>query len=150
MEPPRFANPEHTTVVIHSGRMLITLPADGEPMRLLTDALAAHGLDEPLPYEPPPEPVPATIPIRCLILGLVADGFITAAEGEAWAARNALPALLETSISELPEGERPFARITALTMIEADRQHPLLTEVAALVSVDAAAIDDCFRRWAKF
>ena len=95
-----------------------------------------------------PAPVPATVTFRQLVRGLRADGLITASEAEAWAARNALPALLVSVIDALPtEDERVDARITVQTMTEVDRHDPLLAAVAAAGGLSDGDVDTCFRNW---
>lgn len=96
---------------------------------------------------PPPPPVPSTITPRQLILGAMADGWITAQEAEDWAMGNSLPGVVLNVINTLPEAERPAARITTLRMTEAERSNPLLIGVATSLGVDDAGLDNAFRTW---
>lgn len=101
----------------------------------------------PAAYEPPPEPVPATITPRQLILGLLSDGHITEAEAEAWT-QGTLPAAVETVLATLPATEAVVARISLRTMREVRRDDPLTATIAAHAGIDDAGVDDAFRRWA--
>lgn len=95
------------------------------------------------------------VTFRQLLLGLMADEWITAAEAETWASRSALPSIVEGAIASLPADDRPAARVTAHTMTEAYRTDPLLVAAAtaAMPEADAeqvaAALDASFDAWSE-
>lgn len=98
--------------------------------------------------------VPSEISPRQLMLGLVAAGWITSAEGVAWSQRISLPAVFETILAGMSEAQATGARITAYAMASSLRSDPFL-RLAAEASMPAAtpaevdaALDDAFREWA--
>jgi hypothetical protein len=101
------------------------------------------------------EPVPPSITKRKLLLGLMADGWITPVEAEAWADNTALPGPINDVIDAMPAEQRPAARITAKTMSVAERNNPLLRAAAQAAMPEAseaeidAALDQAFIAWAK-
>lgn len=107
--------------------------------------------------QPPvfPEPVPANISFRQLVLGLKRGGFISREEALAWSRREALPATVQAVIANMPAEQGEEAEITALTMIEAQRSDPLLAAAAQahmpeLTSAELEdLLDQSFRDWSK-
>lgn len=92
-----------------------------------------------------PEPVPASITRRQLILALLAGGFISAAEAEAAATSGAQPAAFAAVLAGLSASDALAARITWATMSVAERSSPL---IAALITGGAATdaqVDNLFR-----
>lgn len=92
---------------------------------------------------PPPDEITA----RQLRLALAAVGYITEAEAEEWARRNALPAIVLAVIAALPQEMQFAARMTALDMTTVPRLDPLLTAALGVVDPPAteAERDDLFR-----
>ena len=103
-----------------------------------------------------PEPVPESITMRQLLIGLMGAEWITPAQADAWSADGTLPPTITAVIDALPtEAERVAARITARKMSVALRNDPLLIAAAhaAMPDADAATIDatldQAFREWSQ-
>lgn len=122
------------------------------PDNALRAKLEADGVQ---PDSAPTQPAaaPSSVTMRQLLLGLMRDGWITAAEAEAWAERNALPAAVEGVIAAMPEADRTAARVTAYTMTEARRADPLLVGAARAAMPEAtdaeiaATLEAAFATW---
>lgn len=61
-----------------------------------------------------------------LLHGLVTEGWITQAEGEAWLVGRTLPAPLKALISQLPQSQRFLAKARALQPSEVSFADPLV------------------------
>lgn len=83
-----------------------------------------------------------------LLIGLVAEGWITEVEGEAWLTGNSLPAAATTLIGSLPTEQQFPAKARMLRMSEALRTDPLVTALAALEGKTDAEIDTFFTTYA--
>ena len=101
-------------------------------------------------------PVPESITMRQLLIGLMGAEWITPAQADAWSADGALPTTITAVIDALPtEAERVAARITARKMSSAYRNDPLLIAAAQAAMPDASekeisdALDQAFREWSK-
>jgi hypothetical protein len=99
-----------------------------------------------LPPAPVPEPIPASISFRQLILGLLGSGFITAEQALAAAETRARPPQLEAIIATLPDDAALAARITWATMSEARRADPLFAALIAEGHATAERVDELFRQ----
>lgn len=100
---------------------------------------------------PPPEPyVPGVISDRQFAQVLALDGVISQDEALAWAARGDLPERLVTALEQIPEddGARFGARMMLSAATTYERAHPLVPTLGALLGMDAAALDDIWRRGA--
>ena len=78
---------------------------------------------------PQPDPIPQQITFAQLLIGLVAEGWITEAEGEAWL-EGRIPAAAEALIATLPEGQRFAARARASRPSTVLRNDPLVIALA--------------------
>lgn len=102
-----------------------------------------------------PPAKPTEVWLSQAIRGLRQDGWITADEAEAWAARTSLPALLEGVIAALPEAEQSDARVMAYSSTKLSRTSDLMVQATAAAMPDAtpeeraAALEDSFGRWAQ-
>ena len=94
-----YADPEHTLIKTESDGETLFIPAD-PTNRHYREHIVEAGIT-PAAFVPPPEPVPAAVTPRQLILGLLHDGHLTAAEAETWG-RGTLPAGIETALATLP------------------------------------------------
>lgn len=104
----------------------------------------------------PPVPVPDSITLRQLLIGLRRAKWITPAEADAWSADGTLPSAITAVIDDLPtEDERVDARITARRMSDAYRNDPLLIAAAHAAMPDADeqeisdTLDQAFREWSQ-
>jgi hypothetical protein len=79
---------------------------------------------------PQPEPIPQELTFAQLLIGLVAEGWITEAEGEAWL-EGRIPAAAELLIATLPEDHRFAARARASRPSTVLRTDPLVIALAA-------------------
>lgn len=78
-----------------------------------------------------------------LLIGLVAEQWITQAEGETWLA-GSLPAAMEGAIATLPYEAQFPARVRALRPSEVLRLDPLVNGMAAAQGVSPAQLDAFF------
>ncbi|MDK3072778.1 hypothetical protein QO034_06620 [Sedimentitalea sp. JM2-8] len=84
-----------------------------------------------------------------LLIGLVAEGWITEAEGDAWSAGSALPASALALVATLPAGSRFAARTRMLRMSEALRLDPLVIALGAAEGKTEAELDTFFTTYAE-
>lgn len=80
--------------------------------------------------EPQPAPIPEQMTFAQLLIGLVAEGWITEAEGEAWL-EGRIPAAAEALIATLPEDHRFAARARASRPSTVLRTDPLVIALAS-------------------
>ena len=78
---------------------------------------------------PPPDPVPTQITFAQLLIGLVAEGWITEAEGDAWL-EGRIPAAALALIGTLPQAQRFAAKARAARPSVVLRNDPLVTALA--------------------
>ncbi|MCR9140408.1 MAG: hypothetical protein NXI27_30925 [Alphaproteobacteria bacterium] len=112
----------------------------------------------PAKYTPPPEPTPAELlageraqmrlSFSQLLIGLVARGWITEAEGEAWLAGQ-LPQAVTDLISALPEQQRFAARARALRPAHIRRLDPLVIALAEAEGRTKEDLDGFFREFVE-
>jgi len=100
-----------------------------------------------LPKASPP-PVPQELSFAQLLIGLVAEGWITEAEGDAWTNRQ-LPAAVNALISGLPQAERFAARARAKLPSVVLRNDALVVALATQQGKTAEQLDDFFRTYAN-
>jgi hypothetical protein len=99
-----------------------------------------------LPADPVVEPVPPSITFAQLIIGLVAEEWITQAEGEAWLV-GTLPSAVVTVINSLPTSQQFIAKARATRPSEVLRSDPLVSSLATAQGKTAEEIDDFFRMY---
>lgn len=80
--------------------------------------------------DPRPEPIPHQMTFAQLLIGLVAEKWITEAEGGAWL-EGRIPAAAEALIATLPEDHRFAARARASRPSTVLRTDPLVIALAA-------------------
>ena len=98
-------------------------------------------------YTPAPVSVPASISFAQLLIGLVAEGFITEAEGEAWLA-GTLPAAVLLVIDGLPADQRFAAKVRAIRPSEVLRSDPLVAAMNVAAGKTDEELDQFFRTYA--
>lgn len=119
------------------------VPDDGQDV---IGGSCADAAFQPLVPEAEPEPVPATISFRQLILGLLGSGFLTAEQVLVAAETCARPPQLEAILAELPGNTELAALMTWATMSEARRADPLFAALIAAPQATADQVDELFRR----
>lgn len=100
------------------------------------------------PMPPAPPPVPQELSFAQLLIGLVAEGWITEAEGDAWMNRQ-LPAAVNALIAGLPQAERFAARARAKLPSVVLRNDALVVALATQQGKTAEQLDDFFRTYAN-
>jgi hypothetical protein len=93
-------------------------------------------------------PVPASITFRQLLIGLVAEGWISEAEGDAWLT-GTIPAAASALVASLPAGERFAARASIIRPSVILRADPLVAALAAAESKTSAELDTFFITYAQ-
>lgn len=91
------------------------------------------------------QPVPASITFAQLMIGLVAEGWISEAEGEGWL-QGTLPAGAQALIATLPEPMRFSARARATRPSEVLRSDPVVILMATAIG-KADELDAFFRTY---
>lgn len=112
--------------------------------------------DTPVPV--PTVPVPLAVSPMQFWVGAASVGFITMAEAEAAAKREALPAVIEAIIATFPtEDDKRRARVVAFTALEYQRDSDLIDLAVAginaaraaatppVAALTSAGVDDFFR-----
>jgi len=100
--------------------------------------------------EPPPPPdwrTTASLTRSQLLIGLVAEGWITEADGSAWLA-GTLPGAVEALIAQLPPAEQFAARTKALTATTIPRLDPMVTALGMMEGKTEEDLDAFFLNWA--
>lgn len=103
----------------------------------------------PAKYVAPPAQ-PALVPnlsFAQLMIGLVAEAWITEAEGDGWLA-GTLPLAVLTVIDSLPLGQRFAAKARALRPSEVLRSDPLVAAMGTAAGKTGAEIDTFFQTYA--
>ena len=95
---------------------------------------------------PPPAPIP-NLSFAQLMIGLVSEGWITTAEGEAWLT-GTLPAPVLALIATLPLAQQFAAKARALRPTIVERTDPLVSALGAAQGKTPEQLDDFFRTYA--
>lgn len=88
-----------------------------------------------------------TLTFAQLLIGLVSEGWITAAEGRAWRDRVSLPAPVAGLIAGLPESQQFAAETRALAPSVVLRTDPLVVGLGLATGKTAEQIDAFFRAY---
>lgn len=96
---------------------------------------------------PPPAPVP-DLTFAQLLIGLVSEGWITEAEGEAWLA-GTLPAPVLSLIATLPAEQQFAAKARAISPSVVIRTDPLVVALGAAQGKTDAELDAFFTMYAR-
>lgn len=99
-----------------------------------------------IPPAPPP-PVP-NLTFAQLLIGLVSEGWITEAEGEAWLA-GTVPAAVNALIGTLPASQRFAAKARAVRPSIVVRADPLVNALGAAQGKTAEQLDAFFTLYAQ-
>lgn len=102
--------------------------------------------DEDMAYAP--LPVPQEVSFAQLLIGLVAEGWITEAEGDAWTNRQ-LPAAVNALIAKLPRAQRFAARTRAKLPSVVRRDDVIVNALAVQQGKTPEQLDDFFRKYAS-
>lgn len=94
-----------------------------------------------------PAPVPQSITFAQLLIGLVAEQWITEAEGDGWLA-GTLPAAVLAVIDTLPAEYRFAAKARALRPSEVMRNDPLVAAMGAAAGKTSSDLDIFFQTYA--
>jgi hypothetical protein len=150
---PVFADPDPLDAgnwLIPAGCVTDAPPALGEGQRAQFSGGAWVVVDPAPTPEPEPEPQPAPVPnlsFAQLMIGLVSEGWITTAEGEAWLT-GTLPAPVLTLIGTLPAAQQFPAKARALRPTVVERTDPLVSALGAAQGKTDAQLDTFFRTYA--
>jgi hypothetical protein len=102
---------------------------------------------EPAP-EPGPEPVPVSMSFAQLMIGLVAEQWITEEDGRLWLTGTLPPQVIST-ISLIPAEQRFAATAKATRPSVVNRADPLVQMMALAQGRSNAELDDFFRAYAS-
>jgi hypothetical protein len=97
-----------------------------------------------------PGPQPASVPdlsFAQLMIGLVSEGWITTAEGEAWLT-GTLPAPVLALIATLPVAQQFAAKARAIRPTVVERADPLVVMLGKAQGKKAEDMDNFFRKYA--
>lgn len=149
---------DFTVYEIATGRAIKTGRADlalievgpGQSLINMQVDMAREGVDHMtgtvVPFTPP-APAPARvgqISPRQMILGLLAQGYITGPEALAAATSGTIPPAVETVVSALPPDAQIAARVTWARMTVVLRDDPLVGLLAASQGLADAEVDAFF------
>ena len=95
---------------------------------------------------PPPAPIP-DLSFAQLMIGLVSEGWITTAEGEAWLT-GTLPAPVVALIGTLPEAQQFPAKARAIRPTLIERADPLVVMLGKAQGKKSEDMDNFFRKYA--
>lgn len=98
---------------------------------------------------PAPAPVPQELSFAQLLIGLVAEGWLSVADARAWRDRVALPAQVQTLIAALPPEQQFAAETRALAPSVVLRSNPLVQALATAAGKSPEQLDDFFRTYAE-
>lgn len=96
---------------------------------------------------PQPVPVPQSMTFAQLLIGLVAEGWTTEAEGDAWLA-GTIPAAASQLIATLPVNQRFAAKARAARPSTVLRNDPLVNALAEMQGKTQADMDAFFTAYA--
>lgn len=117
----------------------------GPEYEVLKDRVRAYGIAKPMTPEEIAERDAAILRLSFaqLLIGLVSEGWITEAEGEAWIA-GTLPAAVLAVISMLPKEQQFAAKAKALRPAEVLRTNPLVVALGQAEGKTPEEIDAFF------
>jgi len=105
-------------------------------------------IDSPEPA-PQPDRSAMVLSFAQLLIGLVTEQWITAAEGRAWRDRTALPPAVADLIATLPEDQQFAAETRAMAFTEALRLDPLVEALGAAEGKTPKELDQFFITYAN-
>ena len=125
--------------ILHNGVYFAADPRNADYRALIASGATIT------PYSPPVFQT-TQITFAQLLIGLVAEAWITKAEGEAWLV-GTLPAPVLALIGGLPANQQFAARARATTPSVVLRSDPLLNALGALQGKSAAQLDQFFNTY---
>lgn len=113
--------------------------------QMVQDAIAE---DASVTVEQPPPPQIPNLTFAQLLIGLVSEGWITEAEGEAWLA-GTLPAAVSALIGTLPANQRFVARARAIAPSVVLRTDPLVATLGMAQGKTTEQLDTFFLTYSQ-
>lgn len=101
-----------------------------------------------LSRDPVATEVPSQITFSQLLIGLVAEGWISEAEGEAWLT-GTIPAAATTLINTLPSSQRFGAKARVLRPSVVLRSDSLVSSLSAAAGKDSTDLDNFFTTYSQ-
>jgi len=151
----KYMNADGTAIYAErdDGTGVFLEPIEG-PMGDLYRLTNGGALGKIAAYDPPPVPTEAELLERSrvqmpplsfaqLLIGLVAEAWITEAEGEAWLS-GTLPAAVVAVIASLPEADRFAARAKAARPSQVVRADPLVVALGVAATKSPEQLDTFF------
>lgn len=135
-----FKRPDGTFVIRRNGYPYHVIQSD--PLFAAVQAAGSGAPFEP-PLEEPPAAQTTQITFAQLLIGLVAEGWITEAEGDAWLTGTP-PAPVLALISQLPVGQRFAAKARAIRPSIVLRSDPLVIALGTMQGKSPAQLDMFF------
>lgn len=117
-------------------------------IEIVTDAVTGERFEREVPDPVLNVPVPQEMSFAQLLIGLVAEGWITEAEGDAWVDRQ-LPAAVLQLIAGLPQEQRFAARTRAKMPSVVLRNDALVVALATQQGKSAEELDQFFRTYSN-
>ena len=147
---------------VEDGETLLPVIADPDPplgpddklwgpdYEVLKDRVRAYGIAVPMTPEEIAERDAAVprLSFAQLLIGLVAEGWISEADGDAWISGR-LPDAVSAVISTLPKEQQFAAKARALRPSEVVRTDPLVNTLAVSQAKNAEAVDAFFAKYSK-
>jgi hypothetical protein len=149
---PRWSDPAQSAIILdvvlsdapsEVSQMAVTMGARDQHIRDLFLAAVQGDFGQIAEYVAEPTPVPQNITFAQLLIGLVAEEWITEAEGEAWLA-GTVPAAVSALIQTLPQAQRFAALARAVRPSVVDRSDPLVVALGAANGKTPEQLDQFF------
>lgn len=146
----RWSNAQQTAfVVADDAEQHYTVVDVGHPLWGTVDVaqIAPHSEQVALPPTAEELRISMSLSFAQLLIGLVTEGWITEAEGEAWLT-GTLPAAVLSLIATLPAGQQFAAKARATAPSEVLRLDPLVASLGAAQGKTEAELDAFFTTYA--
>lgn len=141
----KWSNPQKTAFMAEVSPNHFVVVEDGHPLWSSVD----HSTIEDAYEEPPPDPRDKMrLSFAQLLIGLVAESWITEAEGEAWLG-GTLPVAVVALIATLPSDQQFPAKARATVPSVVRRLDPLVEQLAAAQGKTPEELDQFFITYAQ-